>query len=66
MCISTAVVNRLRGDQLRCEYLMWFGMGNRNSVLLEASSTGNLRKVLQAVEKPGVADVNRKGQVKLI
>ncbi|KAL3140196.1 hypothetical protein ABBQ38_004472 [Trebouxia sp. C0009 RCD-2024] len=41
---------------------MWFGLGNQNSVLLEASSTGNLRKVLQAIEKTGAADANRKGQ----
>lgn len=45
---------------------MRFGMGNQTSVLLEASCTGNLRKVQQALEKATIAsDVSRKGQVKL-
>ena len=47
---------------------MWFGikMGNQNSVLLEASCTGNLRKVQQGLERASVSDVNRKGQVQPI
>lgn len=42
-----------------------FKMGNQNSVLLEASCTGNLRKVQQVLETASTSDVNRKGQVKL-
>ena len=46
---------------------MRFGMGNQTSVLLEASCTGNLRKVQHALEKAtSPSDVNRKGQVKLM
>ena len=44
---------------------MWFGLGNQNSVLLEACCTGNLRKVQQALDKLGVSGTNCKGQVKL-
>ena len=40
-------------------------MGNQNSVLLEASCTGNLRKVQQALEGAKVSDVNCKGEVTL-
>lgn len=44
---------------------MRFVMGNQNTVLLEASCTGNLRKVQQALDRASASDVNRKGQVKL-
>ena len=42
---------------------MRFVLGNQNTVLLEASCTGNLRKVQQALDKASALDVNRKGQV---
>lgn len=65
MCVAGSEICRLRSEQLCFQFPSANRMGNQTSVLLEASSTGNLQKVLQTLDKPGVSDVNRKGQVKL-
>ncbi len=42
---------------------MRFAMGNHNSALLEAASTGNTSKAQQLLDKPGAVIVDWKGQV---
>lgn len=44
---------------------MLFGMGNQSSVLLEAASAGNVKRVQQALHKSDASVVNCKGQVML-